>query len=508
MSVMNIAVRCCHFVGMAALVALDLGAAPAGAAPSNDWLQFGGDPQHSNASTLETTISINNVNQLQQQFAVLLPSIADGAPVYLSNVQTPAGLQDLVFVSTHDGHLIALNAHSGATVWSVQNGPGSCHVNNGSTACYTTSSPAIDPDRQFIYNYGLDGYVHKHAVGTGAWVTTDGWPKLATRKPFDEKGSADLTIASVGSGRTYLYVANGGYPGDQGDYQGHITAIDLATGSYRPFNTVCSTLVIHFYERPARPDCPQVQAAVWGRSGVVFDDQTDRIYIATGNGDFSPANADWGDSVLALNPDATGSHGGPLDSYTPPNYQTLQDQDLDLGSTAPAILPVPAASAIQHLALQSGKDGKLRLINLDNMSGQGGPGHVGGAIGNPISLAQGDEVLTAPAVWQQPGAGATWIFVANDNGIAGYQLLLDARDMPYLSLVWQNGNGGTSPLVSNGVLYYAGPGVIRALDPLTGNQHWSAAIGGVHWQSPIVDNGTLYVTDNSKLLHAYRVPGT
>lgn len=500
-----------RLLAAAVVVAGELVTASAGgarAATSYDWLQFGGDPQHDSSSTLESTITIDNVGQLRQQFAVTLPSVADDAPVYLSNAQTPAGVQDLVFVATRDGHVIALNAHTGATVWSAQNGAGSCRINNGSTVCYTTASPAIDPDRQYIYSYGLDGYVHKHAIGTGAWIAAGGWPKLATRKPFDEKGSADLAIATSKSGVSYLYVANGGYPGDRGDYQGHITAINLATGAYRPFNMVCSDISVHFFHSPASPDCSTVQAAVWGRPGVIYDNQTDRIYLTTGNGDFNPRSYDWGDTILALNPDGSGRQGAPLDSYTPPNYQALQDQDLDLGSTSPALLPVPADSSLQHLALQSGKDSKLRLINLDNMSGQGGPGHVGGAIGNPVESAQGGEVLTAPAVWRNPSDDTTWVFIANGNGIAAYRLRLDAHDVPYLFLVWHNGDAGTSPLVSNGVLFLAGPTIIRALNPLTGSQVWSAAIGGVHWQSPIVDNGTLYVTDNSGLLHAYRVPGT
>ena len=57
-----------------------------------------------------------------------------------------------------------------------------------------------------------------------------------------------LSIATASSGVTYLYVANGGYPGDAGDYQGHITAINLATGAQKVFNAACSDQTIHFVE--------------------------------------------------------------------------------------------------------------------------------------------------------------------------------------------------------------------------------------------------------------------
>ena len=53
--------------------------------------------------------------------------------------------------------------------------------------------------------------------------------------------------------------------------------------------------------------------------------------------------------------------------------------------------------------MQGGKDAKLRLLNLDDLSGQGGPGHTGGEIGPLVDVPQGGQVLTAPAVWINPG---------------------------------------------------------------------------------------------------------
>ena len=60
-------------------------AAPAVTTPAPvgyDWLQFGGDPQHSGVNSLETLISPSNVSSLHQAFQVHLPGIADGAPAY------------------------------------------------------------------------------------------------------------------------------------------------------------------------------------------------------------------------------------------------------------------------------------------------------------------------------------------------------------------------------------------------------------------------------------------
>jgi len=469
---------------------------------SYDWPQFNGNPQHSGNNTSETIIKRGNVNRLRKLFQVTLPSVGDGSPVYLSSVATPNGPEDLIFVTTKAGHIIALDATTGAEIWSHQNPAGACRINNGVPPCYTTSSPAIDPDREFVYSYGLDGFVHKYLVGDGTEITANGWPQLASLKPFNEKGSSALSIAVAGNGISYLYVTNGGYPGDAGDYQGHVTAVNLTDGSQEVFNADCSDQAVHFVETPGTPDCADVQSAIWARAGVVYNSITNRIYLATGNGTFSPGDFSWGDTVFALQPDGTGANGGPLDSYTPATFLQLQLTDGDLGSTAPAILPTPARSRVRNLAVQSGKDQLLRLLNLDDLSGQGGTGHVGGEIGRTIRVPQGGEVLTAPAVWVQ--RNTTWVFIANGNGISGLKLGVDRKGNPSLKRVWQSRNGGTSPIVANGVLFYIGSGFVRALNPVTGQLLWhDAHVGGIHWESPIVANGKLYFTDENANLIAY-----
>ena len=314
-------------------------------------------------------LAANNVSRLQVLFHVALPSVADGVPAFLHAVNGPTGLKDLLFVTTKAGHILALDAHTGATVWSHQSPAGSCRINNLLFSCYTTSSPAIDPNRRYVYSYGLDGLVHKYGVGDGAESTGGGWPELVTLKPYDEKGSSPLSVATARDGQSYLYVTTSGYLGDQGDYQGHLVAINLADGSQHVFNTLCSDQTVHLVDSRSGSgaDCKQLQSGVWARTGAVYDPDTDKVYLATGNALFDPAQHDWGDTVLALHPDGTGAQADPVDSYTPASFAQLQLLDGDLGSTAPAVLPTLAGSAIQHLAIQGGKDATLRLINLDNL---------------------------------------------------------------------------------------------------------------------------------------------
>ena len=474
------------------------------AARAYDWPQMNGNPQHSGNNAQETLIGPGNVAGLQLLFQASLPSVADGAPAVLQNVSTSGGPRDVVYLTTKAGHILALDARTGATIWSHQYPAGSCRINNGGTPCYTTSSPAIDPNRQFVYSYGLDGFVHKYQVGDGTEILTGGWPEQTTLKGFDEKGSSALSIATAKSGTSYLYVTNGGYPGDAGDYQGHVTAINLTDGTQHVFNALCSDQAVHFVHSPGTPDCSHVQSAIWARVGVVYDSVTDRIYMATGNGlyDGNAGGHEWGDSVFSLNPDATGSAGKALDSYTPTNFSQLDSTDADLGSTAPAILPAPGFSG--RLAVQSGKDSKLRLIDLMNLSGQGGVGHIGGEL-QLIDVPQGGGVLSALAVWVNPADSSTWVFVADGSGISGLRLTVTAG-VPSLASQWTKGPGGFSPLVANNVLYYAGGG-LHALDPTTGNALFTdtSHVGGIHWESPVVANGIVYQTDESAHLTALSV---
>ena len=474
-------------------------------AQAYDWLQFGGDPQHSGNNAWETTIGKANVTTLVQKYKLSIGGVADGAPVFLEGVSTTSGIKDLLFVTTTDGQITAIDALTGAVVWTHQNGPGSCLIiNNGNGVCYTTSSPAIDPSGLYVYSYGLEGSVHKYLVGSGAEITTGGWPQLATLKGYDEKGSSALSFATSGD-TTYLYVVHGGYPGDNGDYQGHVTAINLATGTQNVFNTACSDQAVHFKHNPGpAPTCASKGNAIWSRAGVIYHAGTDRILMATGNGNFNAntGGRNWSESVIALNPNGTGgigvNLGKPVDSHTPTNFSSLDAGDTDVGSTAPAILPVPVTSAVQSLALQSGKDGKVRLINLANMSGAGGPGNIGGQVGAILDLPQGGGVFHQPGVWINPADGSTWVFILNGNGAAAYKVVFDSSNNPSLAPQWNNNVGGTSPVIANGVLFYVGGSTLRARDPITGASLWSASgLGGTHWQSPIVVNGAVYVTDGS-----------
>ncbi len=484
-----------HLCGAVALACLSLPCLDAHAA---DWLQWGYDAAHSGNNPDEATITRSNVSQLARRYDVTMSDTTNAAPVLARAVVTPSGTKDLIIVTAQSGRTTAYDALDGSLVW----------TNTTTGKAPTESSPAIDPSREFVYAYGIDGKVHKYQIGDGVEITTGGWPQIATLKYSVEKGASALAFA-VTSGTTYLYAVNDGYIGDQGDYQGHITSIDLTVGTQTVFNTLCSDVTIHMILNGQNGvnDCSSRQNGIWGRPGATYDAGTDRIYITTGNGQFNAhtGGKNWGDSVLALKPDGTGAGGGmPMDSYTPTNFQELQNGDVDLGSASLTILKPPAGSNVQHLGVQTGKDSKLHLIDLDKMGGTGSAGAVGGAIdviNVPISQSW---MKTQTATWIAPN-GDNWVFIANGSGLSGLKVTLNTTtSKPYLQPTWQNSTNATSTIIVNDVIYHVGScssgNCLYARDPLNGSVLWtSPTIGSIKWQSPILANGALYVAAGTRL---------
>jgi outer membrane protein assembly factor BamB len=458
------------------------------------WRQFDGGVGGRKPRSVITT---HNVNELGVAWQAVLPEASDGSPVFVSAVETRRGVRDLLVVNTTAGRLVAIDAKTGGRIWqtSPPDGPR-----------WTTSSPAVNPNGKFVFSYALDGYVHRYLLETGEEIFGPGWPALITLKGEVEKGSSNITIATARNHRTYLYMTIAAYPdpGDEGDYQGHLVTVDIESGEQHVFNALCSDHDAHL----SWGDCSSLQAGIWARAGAVYDPLTDRVFVTTGNGPFSGQDGghDWGTSVVALRPDGTTDGGTPIDSYTPENFQELTDEDLDLSSTT--IEPLPHyRRSWPRLGVQSGKDGQLRLLNLEDLSGAGGPGNIGGAL-QIIDLPQGHTVLTQPQAWLD--GRRTWVFVANNHGIAAYELIADPDGDPELVLRWNRVDlSGTTPIIVNRVLYLASPHTFTAMRPTDGDVLWQdTKIGDIHWQSPIIINDMVYLADNAGYVTAYSLSRT
>jgi outer membrane protein assembly factor BamB len=64
------------------------------------------------------------------------------------------------------------------------------------------------------------------------------------------------------------------------------------------------------------------------------------------------------------------------------------------------------------------------------------------------------------------------------------------------------------------MLFAAGSGALRVYDPTTGQTLWTSeqasangSIGAIHWESPIVVDGAVYITDENATIICYGLPG-
>jgi len=202
----------------------------------------------------------------------------------------------------------------------------------------------------------------------------------------------------------------------------------------------------------------------------------------------------------------------------------LNNQDLDLGSTSPAILPpVTDDGKVWHLLTQGGKGGDasspsspavIWLVNRDQMGSclpcKPGPrrAKLGGQL-DDVQSPGGDMVFTAPTVWVNP-QGKPIVVYTDNSGVTAYDINTTGPT-PKLGVVWTSSNGATTPVVAGNTLFLGRNGELDADNPANGNQLWSSAdsgagstIGDLHWEYPAVYGNWVLMTDENAKLFAYR----
>jgi hypothetical protein len=433
----------------------------AAASALRDWPLFGLVSSRENATDASTGITAADVTHLKRR-QVQLPGTVDSSPIVLGAT---------AFVTTTYGRTLAVDLASGRVRWTFT--PKGYDSWAGS-AQFTNASPAADPSRRYVFAASPDGLVHKLRVSDGR--EAGGWPVRITRDATHEKLTSSFNVSGP-----RLIVTTGGYIGDAPPYQGHVVTIARATGRILGvFNSLCS-------DRRAiiQPSsCDASDSAIWARSGAVVVPGSGDLLVATGNAPFDGAR-NWGDSVLRLSSDARRLLG----NWTPRNQSELNAGDVDLGSTAPALLG-------DGLVVQGGKAAKLDVLAIARLNGSPSPGpRLGGEV-QELPAPGGAGVFSAPAVWHH--RGSTTVFVATQSGTAAYRFA--GRR---LHLLWSNGHAGTSPVVAGGLLYVYDPGGgLRVYSPRTGRVLTGLQSGAGHWSSPVVVGGRIVMPEGNANEHA------
>lgn len=427
----------------------------------HDWPMMGFNVQGDNASPSPTGITAANVKTLQLR-QVPLDGAVDASAIYLHGVTVKGAAHDVFLVTTTYGKTIAVDAASGTILWEFTPPQ---YDSWAGTPQITNSTPAADPNRQYIYAATPGGEVVKLAIADGHAL----WTTAVTLAPHSEKMSAPLKVF-----RGHVIAVTDGYIADRPPYQGHVAILDASSGKLlNVWNSLCSNRAGLL--QPS--SCDGQQSAIWGKTGPAIDEATGNIFVATGNGTYD-GKTNWGDSLLEINGDATQMIG----NYTPTNNAEINRRDLDLGATSPVLMG-------DGVVAQGGKDALIRLVSIKDMAGtEAHAGHELQTVPTPGSLM----LLTSLAKWTNNGH--TWLFSA-DYGVfrAGGGVSAWTYANSQLTPAWNNDNPGTSPVVAGGLLYvYDGPaGGLRVYNPESGELLADLPCAKGHWNSPIVADGRI-----------------
>ncbi len=138
---------------------------PAFGASPNEWLTWGYDQERTGWNRAETTLTKDNVSQLELQWKVQLPTrpsevvLSTLTAPLVATVDGPSGLRTLVFVVGSDNTVYAIDAQAGKIAWQKPF-PNTMTPASGATwLCSNTqnSTPVIDKDAGIIYVSTSDG---------------------------------------------------------------------------------------------------------------------------------------------------------------------------------------------------------------------------------------------------------------------------------------------------------------------------------------------------------------
>lgn len=265
-------------------------------------------------------------------------------------------------------------------------------------------------------------------------------------------------------------------------------------------------------------------AGIWmSGAGPAFD-SAGNLYVTTGNGTFD-GTADFGESMVKLEAKSLRV----LDYFTPSNFNTLNDFDLDFGTQGPSALPGGKQLVV------GGKEGKLYLLDGNNL-GKQVPGDVQisqvvQAVDGTIRPMLDHHMHNAIPTWNGPQGINAYVWGENDF-LRIYRFEADSRKFRVpaaasgLILAPPGMPGGMMTLSSNGshsesaILWAAlprigdanqmtVPGALYAFDAENLSLLWTSAGAGddplnfAKGSPPIVANGKVYLPSISNFVSVY-----
>ena len=340
----------------------------------------------------ETILTPANVNSAKfgKLGAFTVDGRVDAQPLYLSAVPIPSvGTKNVLYVATEHGSVYAfdadsVNGNTSTFLWKapVLGGGETPSDNRGcgqvSPEIGVTATPVIDRAR------GAHGAIYVVAMS-----------KDANGNYFHRLHALDLTTgAELFGGPTTVQAT---FPGtgdnstggnvifDAKQYKERPGLLEIGTTIYTTWSSHCDdrpyTSWVMSYDANALTQTSVLnlvpngsEGGIWMAGAAPAADASGNIYFMVGNGDFDttlnasgfPAQGDCGQCYVRLSSSAPITL---LDYFTPSNTVSESNADTDFGSGGPLLLPdlVDANGNTRHLAVGSGKDAIIYVLDRDNM---------------------------------------------------------------------------------------------------------------------------------------------
>ncbi|MGH8180406.1 MAG: PQQ-binding-like beta-propeller repeat protein [Steroidobacteraceae bacterium] len=350
---------------------------------NTDVTTYRDDVARTGANLTESVLTPGNVNS--SSFGLLRALSVDGKvdaePLYLSHLSVAGAAHDVVFVATEHDSVYAFDAQTGATLWHVS------LLGSGETPSDNRGCGQIDPDIGVTSTPVIDRGAGPHGA-----IFLVAMSKDASSNYHQRLHALDVTTgAELFNGPTTInptYSGPGGLKTFSPGQYAERAALLLENGTiYTSWTSHCdiqpySGWVIGFSESTlAQRAVINIGAdsdagpSIWMSGGGLAADSAGNIYLETANGTFDttltsgglPQNGDYGNSFVKL---ATAGGGLAIADYFAPSDEVAESAaDEDLGSGGAVLLPdvTDSGGVVRRLLVGAGKDGRLYVINRDNM---------------------------------------------------------------------------------------------------------------------------------------------
>jgi len=470
----------------------------------------------------ETTLTQSNVTA--GSFGLLqtvsLDDQVDAEPLLVNGLTINGAQHNVVYVATENNSVYAIDASSGqvliqtnlGTPVSWENLPAQC--NNNGPEVGIDSTPVIDTTAGVIYvisyvwqNNAAAYYLHELSLTTLQDAVT---PVLISASGLLTNGSTYQFDAGVNRQRPALLLANGTI------YAGFGSFCDAASNQSRGWLlgwqagtlTPLASNKITDIRNASKNDF--FLTSIWMSGYGPASSKSGSVYFVTANSDYSGNSynrtTNIEESAAAISADLSTMEG----LFTPGDHRALDACDCDFGSGGLMLLP-DQPGKFPHLAVASGKEGKLYLLDADDLqkhfdapfagSCWCGPAYYQGSdgIGRIVSSGQ-----TWVDVWQvAAGHGKPSLSMQSQ-----YSNIADGQDWGFFTSVSSNGTTeGTDIVWAVGRPTDNDPAYVDlyAVDPDNGQLLFSEVAG--QWLNttgnsnivPMVANGLVYVASDQML---------